>query len=154
MALALDLSLAALRHGRSWGLRHAVLADAVSLAACGSHWADVVLAESLYVPGYWPAAAIARSLAQVSRVLRPGGYLLVQEWGFDTARTFALELDDAGLREVHRMTLSAPTQQGHREVTCFAFRCPDRPQPYPNGPDLRGASSTDPVSHSEEIAPR
>lgn len=131
MAIALDLSLAALRHGRSWGLHQAVLADAVSLAACGSHWADVVLAESLYVPGYWPAAAIARSLAQVSRVLRPGGCLLIQEWGFDPARVYAPELDDAGLCEVRRVTVAAPTQQGEREVTCLAFRCSGRPQRRP-----------------------
>lgn len=129
MAIALDLSLAALRHGRSWGLRHAVLADAVSLVACGSHWADVVLAESLYVPGYWRPAAIADSVAQVARILRPGGCLLIQEWGFDPARVYAPELDDAGLCEVRRVTVAAPTQQGEREVTCFAFRCPDWPQP-------------------------
>jgi SAM-dependent methyltransferase len=122
LALALDLSASALRHGRQWGLRAAVLADAVTLEACRSGWADVVLAESLYVPGYWRPAAIARSLAEVARVLRPGGSLLIQEWGFDAARDFAPELAEVGLAEALRMAASAPTQQGERSVTCFAFR--------------------------------
>ncbi len=128
MAVALDLSLAALLRGRSWGLRHAVLADAVTLAACRRRSLDIVLAESLYVPGYWRPAAIANSIARVARILRAGGCLLVQEWGFDVARVFAPELEDAGLCEVCRVTLAAPTQQGEREVTCFAFGCSDRPQ--------------------------
>lgn len=129
MAVALDLSLSGLRHGRAWGLRDAVAADAVTLAACRDGWADVVLAESLYVPGYWRPAAIASSIAAAARVLRPGGSLLVQEWGFDVARDLAPEFATAGLVEVHRLSASAPTQQGEREVTCFAFRCSDRPQP-------------------------
>ena len=94
-------------------------------AACRDGWADVVLAESLYVPGYWRPAAIARSLTAVSRVLRPGGHLLIQEWGFDPARSLAAELADAGLREAHRVTTPAVTQQGERDVTCVAFRKPE-----------------------------
>jgi|GEM_PF-3233451 len=122
LALALDLSVSALRHGRRWGLRAGLEADAVTLAACRSGWADAALAESLYVPGYWSRAAIGRSIAGVARVLRPGGLLLVQEWGFDVARDLACELADAGMLEVRRMTACAPTQQGERDVTCFAFR--------------------------------
>ena len=121
LALALDLSWRALRFGCSWGLRAAVQADAVALAACRSGWADVVLAESLLVPGYWPAADLARCLEACARVLRPGGILIIQEWGFDPARVFAPELADAGLREVRRVTASALTQQGEREVTAVAL---------------------------------
>jgi SAM-dependent methyltransferase len=123
LATALDLSEAALRHGRSWGLRAALRADAVTLAACRRQSFDAVLAESLYVPGYWRPAAIARSLQATGRVLRPGGVLLIQEWGFDVARHLAPELVEAGFTEVQRIGAEAPTQQGEREVTCFAFRC-------------------------------
>lgn len=122
LAVALDLSEPALRYGRCWGLRSGIAADAVTLATCRDGWADAVLAESLYVPGYWPYAAIGRSLAEVARVLRPGGLLLIQEWGFDVARDLARELADAGVVEVHRVTAMAPTQQGAREVTCLTFR--------------------------------
>ncbi len=121
LAAALDLSRAALRHGRAWGLRAAVAADAISLAACRGGSVDVILAESLYVPGYWRPCDIARSLAGAARVLRPNGLLLIQEWGFDVARDFRPELAELALQEVCRITATAPTQQGERPVTCFAF---------------------------------
>jgi SAM-dependent methyltransferase len=134
LAVALDLSASALRHGRQWGLRAGVVADAVALAACRSGWADAVLAESLYVPGYWRPADIARSLAEAGRVLRAGGVLLIQEWGFDPARDFVPALADAGLAEVHRVMASAPTQQGERQVTCCVFG--RRTPSPPTGPEV------------------
>jgi SAM-dependent methyltransferase len=121
LCAALDLSHAALRLGRTWQLRDAVVADAVSLAAFRAESFDLLLAESLYVPNYWRPAQIARGLEAAARVLRPGGLLLVQEWGFDFSHRFAAALTAAAFREHRRITTPAETQQGPRNVTCFVY---------------------------------
>ncbi|OGV68249.1 MAG: hypothetical protein A3K19_12190 [Lentisphaerae bacterium RIFOXYB12_FULL_65_16] len=121
LSAALDLDLDALRRGRTWQLRDAILADAVSLAALRAGSLDLLLAESLYVPNYWRPPQIAGGLDAAACVLRDDGLLLVQEWGFDFSRGFAAALAVAGLRERRRITGPAETQQGVRHVTCFVY---------------------------------
>jgi len=119
MSVALDRSPDALLRGKSWGLRQAVVADAIDLAVFQPQSFDIVLAESLFVPGYWSSAQIAHTLSIVARILRPEGWLLVQEWGFNFAAAFAHALAAAGFCNLRALQTRTDTQQGQRDVTCF-----------------------------------